>query len=62
VTIASTFSDENAQYVLSNLPAGNYLVMAEAWVDDTRYFGIATLTEIELTEGEVEMASIVMTR
>ena len=35
--IASTTSDENAQYTLPNLPAGTYTIIGEAWIDGKRY-------------------------
>jgi hypothetical protein len=59
--VAFATSDENAQYVLSNLPAGTYLVMAETWIDGVRYFGIV-LSPIEITDGAIQVANIVMTQ
>jgi hypothetical protein len=58
---ASTISDEDARYSLSNLPPGTYLVMAETWIDGVRYFGIV-LSPIEVVDSGVEVANIVMTR
>ena len=59
--VASTTSDEDARYALSNLPPGTYLVMAETWIDGVRYFGIV-LSPIEVVDGGVEAANVVMTR
>ena len=58
---ASTISDEDARYSLSNLSPGTYLVMAETWIDGVRYFGIV-LSPIEVVDSGVEVANIVMTR
>jgi uncharacterized repeat protein (TIGR01451 family) len=59
--VAFATSDENAQYVLSNLPVGTYLVMAETWIDGVRYFGIV-LSPIEITDGAIQVANVVMTQ
>jgi Flp pilus assembly protein TadG len=59
--VASTISDEDARYELSGLAPGTYLVMAETWIDGVRYFGIV-LSPIEVVDGGVEVANVVMTR
>jgi len=56
--IASTTSDDNAQYLLSDLPAGAYTVMAETWIDGVWYSG--SVTDIVVADGETAVAIIIM--
>jgi hypothetical protein len=58
--VASTTSDSNAQYMLNDLPAGTYTVMAETWIDGVRYFG--SVPNIAVSEGETAVAIIIMYR
>ena len=49
--VASTTSDNEAQYTLSNLPAGTYTVIGETWIDGVRYSG--TVPGVQIAEDEV---------
>nr|HID14178.1 hypothetical protein [Anaerolineae bacterium] len=48
--VASTVSDDEARYELSNLPVGTYTVIGETWIDGVRYS--RTYYEIDVNEGE----------
>ncbi len=56
--IASTTSDDDAQYELSELPAGTYDVTGEAWIDGKLYSSTYTVELLE--EGETLTQIIVM--
>jgi hypothetical protein len=55
--VASTTSDDNAQYTLSGLSPGTYMIMGEAWVDGKRY---SNLYEVTLSEGETVTLFIIL--
>ena len=54
--VASTISDNEAQYTLSNLPAGTYTVIGETWIDGVRYSG--TVPGVQIAEDEVVVVII----
>jgi hypothetical protein len=56
--VATTFSDERAEYMISDLPTGTYTVIAETWIDGTRYVGIRS--NIEVVDGETTSVVVVM--
>lgn len=56
--IASTISDDDGRYTLSNLPAGTYTVLAETWVDGVRYSGLTN--NVQVGEGEAGVAIVIM--
>jgi hypothetical protein len=56
--IASTVSDDEGRYVLTDLSPGVYTVIAESWIDGVRYVG--TLAEVEVVEDENTVAIVVM--
>jgi hypothetical protein len=55
--VASTISDDNAQYALSGLSPGTYTIMGEAWIDGRRY---SNVYEVTLSEGETKTLFIIM--
>lgn len=55
--VASTTSDDNAQYALSGLAPGTYIVTGEAWVDGKRY---SNAYEVTLSEDETVTLFIIM--
>jgi Flp pilus assembly protein TadG len=56
--VAMTFSDEGADYTVSGLGSGTYTVIAETWVDSTRY--VAIRSDIEVVDGETTTVVLVM--
>jgi len=54
--VASTTSDNEAQYTLSNLPEGTYMVIGETWIDGVRYSG--TVPGVQIAEDEVVVVII----
>jgi uncharacterized repeat protein (TIGR01451 family) len=60
VEVASTTSDDEAAYVLSDLPAGTYTVLAETWIDDERYSG--SVSGVIAEDGEIAAAIVIMYR
>jgi uncharacterized repeat protein (TIGR01451 family) len=56
--VASTVSDDEGRYTLSNLPAGTYTVLAEAWIDGIRYSG--STNNVQVSEGETGVAIVIM--
>jgi uncharacterized repeat protein (TIGR01451 family) len=55
--VASTISNDDAQYTLSGLSPGTYTIMGEAWVDGKRY---ANVYEVTLSEGETVTLFIIL--
>lgn len=55
--VASTTSDDNAQYTLPDLPAGTYTITGEAWIDGKRY---SNTYEITVADGETSTLFIIM--
>jgi hypothetical protein len=56
--VATTSSDEDAAYSVSGLPTGTYTVIAETWIDGTRYVGIRS--SIEVVDGETTTVVLIM--
>lgn len=56
--IASTISNDNARYELSNLPVATYTIIGETWIDGVRYSG--TVPGVEVVENETTVAIIIM--
>jgi uncharacterized repeat protein (TIGR01451 family) len=56
--IASTTSDDAAQYTLANLPAGTYTLIGETWIDGVRYSGI--VANVQVIENEATVAILIM--
>jgi len=58
--VASTVSDDNARYELSNLPVGTYTVIGETWINGSRYS--RTLDGIVVSENETIVLLIILYR
>jgi len=56
--VASTTSDDAAEYELSDLPMGAYTVIGETWIDGVRYSG--TVADVEVAEGETIVVILIM--
>jgi uncharacterized repeat protein (TIGR01451 family) len=58
--VATTFSGDDAQYKVTGLPAGTYIVVGETWIDGVRYS--RTHTGIVVTEDQTTELAIIMYR
>lgn len=52
------YSAEDATYELADLPGGTYTVMADTWIDGTRYFG--SVSEVQLGTGDSEVVVVIL--
>jgi uncharacterized repeat protein (TIGR01451 family) len=56
--VASTVSDDEGRYELTDLAPGTYTVIGETWIDSVRYAG--TVANVEVVEGETSVAIVIM--
>ena len=56
--VASTTSDDEAQYSLSDLPPGTYTVLADTWIDGIRYSG--SVSGVVVDNDETAAAIVIM--
>jgi hypothetical protein len=57
--VASTISDDSAQYTFTDLPVGTYTVIGETWINGIRY---SNSYEVDVLEGETTVRFIIMYR
>jgi hypothetical protein len=57
--VASTISDDSAQYRFTDLPVGTYTVIGETWINGIRY---SNSYEVDVLEGQTTVRIIIMYR